>query len=98
SSILQHSWSERVRENVERFVKIGAGVLRGDAGPEANSLMRNGGIIDWRNPKPAASQLMTEPIHPFAIADDNRHDVGCRSSGVDAETAQLSVKVIGVLP
>src|SRR6266566_8195707 len=41
---------------------------------------------------------MTEPIHPLAIANDDRHDVCCRCSGIKPETAKLRVEVIGVLP
>src|SRR4029434_6061110 len=41
---------------------------------------------------------MAQPIHAFALADDDGHDVGCRAAGIDAEAAESRMKVIGVFP
>src|SRR5947209_5081221 len=98
SGVLQRCWNKCVRENVERLVQIRAGMFGRHACPEANSILRHRRIIHRRDPEAASPQLMTEPIHPFAIADDNRHHVGCRLPGINSETAKLRMKIIGVLP
>src|SRR4030095_7745566 len=41
---------------------------------------------------------MPQPIHAFAFADDDGHDVGCRAAAIDAEAAESRMKVIGVFP
>src|SRR5207302_3890089 len=98
SGVLQRRGDERVLKDIQSFVEVGAGVFRGDAGAEANSIVRDSRIIDRCNPKSTPTQFVTEPIHAFPITNDDWHHVGCRCSGVDAELAQFFVKVIGVLP
>ena len=73
-------------------------MLGRDAGAEANSILRDGRVIDRRNPKPAAPQFMTEPIHSLPIADDERHDVGRRCSGIDPELTEFFMEVVRVFP
>ena len=51
--LLQHRRNERVGENVQRFVQVGARMLGGHAGTETNSILRNGRIIHRSDPKPA---------------------------------------------
>ncbi len=61
-------------------------------------MLRHRRIIDRRDPEPAGAQFVAEAIHPFAIADHERHHVGGGVAGVDPEAAQLPVKIIGVFP
>ena len=96
--MLQRCWDKCVRENVERLVQIRTGMFGCHARPETNPILRHRRIIHRRDPEAASPQLMTEPIHPFAIADDNRHHLGCRLSGIKPEAAKLRVEVIGILP
>lgn len=60
-------------------------MVRGDAGPEANPILGNGGVIHWRYPKAAAAQFVAKPAHPVAIADDQRHNVSGGVAGIDPE-------------
>ena len=53
--ILQRRRNQRVLENIERFVKIGAGVFGGHTGAEADPIERHGGIIDRSHPQTALS-------------------------------------------
>ena len=98
SGILQRCRRQSVFENVERFVQVRAGMLGRHASAEADPMLRHGWIIDRRHPKPALSQFMPEPIHAFPVANDYRHHVRCRCSGVDAETMKLRMKVIRIFP
>src|SRR5437763_13740939 len=41
---------------------------------------------------------MTQSIHSFTVADHDRHDVSCRSSGIDSELAQFFMEIMRVLP
>src|SRR3954453_1743692 len=58
--VLQKRGDERVADDVQRFVEIGASVVRRDAGAETNAILRHRGIIDRRYPKPPATQLVTK--------------------------------------
>src|SRR5207237_8426700 len=68
------------------------------ASAETNLILRDRRIINRRNPQPATPQLVTQPIHSFTVADHDRHDVGCRSSGIDSELAQFFMEIMRVLP
>src|ERR1700736_5712760 len=92
---LQQGRNKRVFENIKRFVQIAARMPGGHAGAETNSIQWNGRIIDWSDPKTATAQFVTKPIHAFALTDHNWHDIRCRSSSIDAETAQLRTKIVG---
>src|SRR5207248_11781673 len=41
---------------------------------------------------------MTQPIHSLSVPDHDRHDVSCRSSGIDSELAQFFMEIMRVLP
>ena len=41
---------------------------------------------------------MTEAVHSLAVADHERHHVGGRIPGIDAEPMELLMEVIGILP
>src|SRR5205814_5067745 len=43
-------------------------------------------------------QIMTQPIHSLTIADHDRHDVSCRSSGIHPELAQFFMEIMRVFP
>src|SRR5438046_5819690 len=49
---------ERVIENVERLVKIGAGMFGGYTGAETNLVFRDRRVIYRRDPQTAPSQLV----------------------------------------
>src|SRR5438067_4378186 len=89
---------QRVRENIERLIEVGAGVVRRDAGAETDFVLWNGRVIDGRHPQSTPAQFMPEVIETLAVPDDDRHDVGGRVPGVDPERIELAVKIFGVLP
>ena len=41
---------------------------------------------------------MTELIHAFPVANHQRHNVGGRRTGIDAELIKLRSEVIGIRP
>src|SRR5207253_9658199 len=96
--VLQESRSERVFENIKRFVQIGAGMPGSHASTEANAIQWNGRIIHRRDPETTRAQFVTKPVHALALTDNNWHNISGRSSGIDAETAQLRMKIIGIVP
>src|ERR1700730_5311454 len=73
-------------------------MLGSDASTKANFVLRDGRVINGRNPKTAATQLVTEAIHSFAVSDHDRHDVSSRCTGIDSKLAKFLMKIIRVLP
>src|SRR5262245_20432386 len=69
---------ECVLKNVERFVQIHPGMERRDTGAEANPILRHRWIVHRSDPEPAASQFMTEAVHPLAVTDHEWHHVSSR--------------------
>ena len=55
SRALQRCRRERVFENIERFVQIGAAMSGSHAGAETNAIERNGRIINRRDPETATA-------------------------------------------
>src|SRR3954468_14917298 len=98
SSSLQKLRHERLFENVQGLIEVSARVVRCHARAEADPVLGNGRIINWRHPEAALPQLMSEAVHPPTIADDQRHDVGVRISGVDPEAVRLRAKILGIFP
>src|SRR5262249_4230654 len=96
--LLQQRWNESVLENIQRLIQIRASVFSCDTRAETDPILRDSRVVHGRNPKTAAPQLMTKPVHQLAITDHDRHYVSRRSSSVESELVELSVKVIGVLP
>src|SRR6266496_1162605 len=90
--------NQRVRKNVQGFVKVGAGVLGGHAGAKTDSILRYSGIIHRSNPKTAAPKFMPKPIHALSISNDDGHHIRCRCSGVEPEDLKLRMEIIGILP
>ena len=70
----------------------------GHAGAEANPILRDSWIVDRCDKQAAAPEFVTKLIHPGPIADHDRHDVGARSAGIDAERIQLRSEVLGIVP
>src|ERR1700732_190559 len=77
---------QRVRENVERLIEVGAAMVRGDADAEADLVQRDRRIIDGRNPEAALAKLVSEAIQILApTTDHDRHDIGSGVPRIDAK-------------
>ena len=72
---------ERVGKNIERFIEIGAGVVRRDAGAETDFVLRDGRIIDGGYPQSTLAQFMPQVIETLAVADVGRGEVRFASAG-----------------
>src|SRR5215469_18718500 len=90
--LLQHRRNEGVLENIQRLIKIRTSVFSCDTRAETDPILRDSRVVHRRNPKTAAPQLMTEPVHQLAITDHNRHHISRRSSSVESELVELSVE------